>query len=130
MMKGKYVKCLLSNSTTIEGIVNYWGNHVSLTEKDENEIIIFNPSRDIVLVKMCKEKDIHILEKDKSETEDKFQEEYNKSSDDPNRLKSLAKLKEELIDQEKQIVANKLKDHHIAENKINKYPKQFNLFKK
>lgn len=124
--KGQHVKCLLINSAMAEGVVEEWNSdYVKLRSlADQSIVIIHHPERDIMLTKIVFEKivedsevpSVEELIEVKTELEQEFVQEYEKPSDDDLRTKNLAKLKIMLIEQDKKIVAEKLKDHHIADS--------------
>jgi hypothetical protein len=126
-----HVKILLRNNTIAEGIVQDWSNIVKLKSVDDQSyMIILHPEEDIILIKVflknsSEEKNktipIEYSEEVKTELEQNFQQTIEQPSDDPSRNKSLAELKILLGQQERQIVANKLKQHHIGESKKVEY---------
>lgn len=118
---GEHIKCVLLNNCIAEGKVVEWGDECTLSSLDECSFILIS-RKDIVLTKIFKKMQITSIE-------NKFEEEYKKPSDDDLRTKNLAELKIELIEQEKKIVANKLKAHHIGQNKKVEYG-QPGFFKK
>ena len=132
--KDKKVRLLLSGNIVIEGVVKSWNsNSVHLNSFDGTSTsIITHPDEDIRVIKV-----IHEVESSKQSTkvsnekplENKFQEVYQQPSEDSLRIKNLADLKKELIKQEKEIVASKLKDHNIQEIREIKY-EQPGFFKK
>ena len=135
---GQHVKCLLRTGVLAEGIIEEWGEKtVQLRSLDEeNILIITHPNDDIMLIKIIlndqpavaeiTEKVTEITEKIRKkelknsykfnhpDLEEKFQEVYEKPSNDDLRLKQLADLKVLLIEQEKKIIIDKLKEHHIG----------------
>lgn len=125
--KGQHVKCLLINNTVAEGIVEEWCNdYVRLQSiTDKSIMIIHHPGRDIMLTKIVQQeisKDSpEELEEIKTELEQEFEKEYAKPSDDDLRVHNLAKLKILMTEQDKKIVAEKLKDHHIGNTKKVEY---------
>ena len=127
-----HVKILLRNNTIIEGIVQEWyGNLVKLQSLDDKSyVIIPHPEQDIILIKVfldpnAKEENLESQEAEskevKTELEQQFQQTLEQPSGDPLRDKSLAELKTLMAAQDRQIVANKLKNHHIIETKKVKY---------
>jgi hypothetical protein len=131
----QHIKCFLRNSTVAEGIVISWTDkEIQLQSLDGKSIlIIHHPAQDIVLTKVmlpqemtqkCEElsnidfspQNVEIAPQDQTE--------------DPMflRAKSAAQLRVELAQQERRIIAGKLKDHHSTEapRKINYgYPRFF-----
>lgn len=133
---GQHVKCVLRTGTMAEGIVEEWNNNVvQLRSLDgESILIIPHPNEDIMLIKIVlgKPKD-HVEEikekstENKSELEEKFQTIYEQPSDDNLRTKKMVELKILMIEQDKKIVADKLKDHRIGDTRKVEYgqPKFF-----
>lgn len=125
-----HVKILLKNNATVEGIVQEWGTNIKLRSLDDQSyMIIPHPESDIVLIKVFhsdtfeeKEKiEIVSEEEIKTELEQQFQQVVKQPSDDPTRHKSLAELKVLLANQDRQIIANKLRSHHLGETKKVEY---------
>lgn len=115
-----HVKILLRNNTITEGIVQEWSNIVKLQSLDDQSyMIIFHPEDDIILLKVFLDQapaeKVKIISKEQSELEEKFQRIVEQPSDDLNRHQNLAELRVQLAKQERQIIANKLKDHHIGQ---------------
>jgi hypothetical protein len=140
MYVGKHVKLLLQNNLMMEGIVQEWSNKkVSLLALDgKSTSIIAHPRYDIRVIKLIHEASvsekpknelINNTENPKSELNKKFEQVKQSSSDSELRLKTLAELKSELIEQEKIMIASRLKEHTIGEVKTVKY-EQPRLFKK
>lgn len=133
----QYVKCLLRNNVVIDGLVQKWeSEHVELKSLDGKSLMILTrPQDDIVMIKIMledppAEKETKSnAELQKTDLETKFEEVYNQSSDTIDRNQNLASLKKMLIEQDKQIVINKLKQHHIGEVKKVEYG-QPGFFKK
>lgn len=129
-----HVKILLRNNSIVDGIVQEWNNNQIILQSNDNSIIvILHPSQDIILYKIVMnisdkeeiKQDIKKYEPDNnSELEEQFKKTYEKSSEDPLRLKSLAELKILMNKEERQNIANKLRSHYIGDNvKIQyKYP--------
>jgi DNA-binding NtrC family response regulator len=129
-----HVKILLRNNTIVEGIVQEWyGNVVKLQSLDDKSyVIIPHPEEDIILIKVLLEE---VSEENAEETEpeppapeavqteleEQFQKVYEQPSGDPLREKNLAELKTMMAAQERQIIADKLKSHHLGETKKVKY---------
>lgn len=126
-----HVKLLLINNIIIEGVVQDWSDtSVKLLSLDGSSIsIITHPEDDIRVIKLVNE----ALKKDgiknnHVELEKKIDSTYQ-TTDDELRLKTLVELKKDLIKQEKEIIANKLKNHNITEVKEVQY-EQPRFFKK
>lgn len=128
--ENSHVKILLRNNTVAEGIVKEWGDSIKLQSLDEQSyMIILHPKEDIILfkvflkdnleeIKMSAEEE---LEENKSELENRFQQTLEQPSDDPARIKSLAELRVLLAQEDRQIIANKLKQHYIGQPKKVEY---------
>lgn len=135
----KHVKLLLNSSIIIEGIVKKWDNQeVHILSMDGlSTSIITHPKEDIRVIKVIHQNEViqpspqevaSVLNSAK-ELEKKFEEVYNKPSDDELRIKNLAELRIEMVKQEKQILAEKLRNHHINNTvKVDYNPPSF--FKK
>jgi hypothetical protein len=122
---GKHVKIILRNGAMAEGIVLEWfANEVQLKSLDnESILIITHPAEDIMLIKVFLEEPIeespnvpteedteafydtflsHEPPEDKPVVPDPF---------DPNQNLTLAQLRIAKMQQERQIIAEKLKNH-------------------
>jgi hypothetical protein len=125
--KNNNVKIYLRNNLVISGIVESWSaRECKLISTDgSNCIILPNPLSDIVAVFILTEPSVKekivIREETISELEKKFEETYNEPSSDDLRIKKLSELKILLAQQEKKIVAEKLKDHTLPMPKETKY---------
>jgi hypothetical protein len=125
---GQHVKCMLKNGALAEGIVEEWyNNYVKLLACDHSSIIIIHhPEEDIVLTKIILDDDIAVQYKEPAETPPKnsAEAEFQKIVREPSsdlRNKRLAELKVELAKEERKIIAEKLRDHHIGEVKKVQY---------
>ena len=121
---GQHVKCVLTNSSVIEGtVIEFCDDYLKLKSLDDNDLfIINNPKQNIVVTKISLNKEVKSkLIHDKKELEKRFQETYNKPSNDNLRNNNLAKLKMMLIEQERKIVSEAVKNHNIGEVKHTKY---------
>jgi hypothetical protein len=109
--KGQQIKCVLRNNLIIDGIVESWTDNKSvLRAKDGSSVsVIQHTDQDVVIVKIL----LKELTQMKQDLEDQFEQELEKPSEDELRLKNLADLKSMMIEQEKKIVANKLREHHV-----------------
>lgn len=123
--KGQHIKCILRNNLVVEGIVEFWSDDKSILRSLDgaNISIIQHSAQDIVVIKIILKESSQI----KNELETKFDEVYQQPSEDTLRLKNMAELKILMIEQEKKIIAEKIKDHHIGEVKKVNYgqPKFF-----
>lgn len=126
-----HVKILLRNNTIAEGVVQEWSNIVKLKSVDDQSyMIILHPEEDIILIKVFLENSLEekiktIFKEDseevKTELEQKFQQTIDQPSDETARHKSLAELRVLLSQQERQIIANKLRQHHLGQAKKVEY---------
>lgn len=116
---GKHVKIILRNGAMAEGTVEEWyANEVKLKSLDgESILIITHPAEDIMLIKVFLEKESEeeenlLTEEDADEFAEQFTEaEATHDPTDPDSRKSLAQLRIEMIQQERKIIAEKLKNH-------------------
>lgn len=130
--QGAKVKVFFRNSTQAEGIVEEWDNNeaVLISADGFNRFIIFDIKLDVLGVKIYYEEQEQEeqqnqqqveVEKGMQEVQNQFEEVRNLPSQDDLRLKKLVDLKRLMIDQEKTIVANKLKEHVITEVRLPQY---------
>ena len=132
--EGQHVKCVLRTGAMAEGIVEEWFNNVvQLRSLDgESVLIIPHPNEDIMLIKIIldspktqaeeiKEKIIKKSSKNNTELEERLLEAYKQPSDDNLRIKKMAELKVLMVEQEKKIIAEKLKDHRIGDTRKVEY---------
>jgi hypothetical protein len=122
---GQHVKIILRNGAMAEGIVEEWfANEVQLKSLDgESILIITHPTEDIMLIKVFLEKPVEEKEpedygptiEEVREFEGSFQEVADKpvvpDPFDPNQNLTLAQLRIAKMQQERKIIAEKLKDH-------------------
>lgn len=115
--KGQYVKIVFKNATQMEGFVESWSDQQSILKStDNNLLIIFHTSEDILAVKIV----LNFippgeLHKRLIETQQKFDDIKKSPSNDDLRIKKLADLRRELINQEKEIVKQRIHEHHISQ---------------
>jgi hypothetical protein len=122
---GQYVKCILKNGAVVEGYVEEWiQNEVQLRSIDgESIMIITHPEEDIMLIKIMLDKQesietpVNSPPPARTDLEQEFEETYNQPSNDDLRVKKLAELKIMLVEQDKKIITDKMKDHRIGEVK-------------
>lgn len=115
--EGKHIRCVFKNGTIIEGIVKEWttGSVQLQSLNDESIMIILHPEEDIMLIKVLADKPEESgEEKDalplKEEIVAKL-EEIRAEEDTDLQGKSIAELRQLVKTQEKQIIANKIKEH-------------------
>jgi len=115
---------LLKNNIQLEGIVENWDKDAILRSLDGKSLIIIpHPDDDIVVIRIIlQESPIKIKDlPPKNEVEKEIENivEKTTSSDDYWRLKRLAELRKELVNQDKKIVSEKLRSHSVTEtNKV------------
>ena len=132
----KKVKLLLSGNLILEGIIKEWSDKKVILDSFDGKStsIILHPHEDIRVVKVLHDHHVTAMLDNipaKSHLEQKFEETYQQPSENNDlRLKTLVELKQELIKQERQIIANKLKDHNISEVKTVQYGLPSSLLKK
>lgn len=139
------VKILLTNSTVVEGTVKKWfGESIVLQSlNDDSTMIIINPQQNVMLVKVYSESASEepdyenkteepmttFVEEPQTQLQLEFEEVLDQPSDDPIRNKTLAHLRTLMAEEDRQIIANKLKSHHIGDAKRVQY-EQPNFIKK
>lgn len=132
---GQHVKCILRTGAMAEGIVEEWlDDVVQLRSLDgESVLIIPHPNDDIILIKIVlsmvkidspvineindsadviDSRGVQIIE---GELNQKYQEAIALPIEDPKRVKTLAELRIMMAAQEKKIISEKVKNHHITE---------------
>lgn len=117
---GQHIKCIFHNGTLVEGIVESWTPEESVLKSliDESRLIIPNTSRDIMFIKVVappENKKIVLPQIDQDI------EEVRKEPISDLKNKRLADLKILKSKAEKDIVANKLKEHHVGEVRKTEY---------
>jgi hypothetical protein len=121
---GQYVKCLLTSNNLVEGYVEFWDStQVQLKSLDNKSILIINhpddgisvikimlnePQKETIKPELIKQENLTDLDK-------QFKQTYDQPSGDDLRTKKLAELRILQAEQEKKIVSEKLRQHHIAE---------------
>jgi len=126
------VKIFFANSSLqVEGIVFFWSNEkvILKTLDNDSSLIIYNPSSNILMVKIIDQakKSPSVMTQDLQE---KFEQVKESPSNDSLRIKKLADLKILLQEQERKIIAGKLKTHHIDPDKKVSYVSHFGIFQK
>jgi hypothetical protein len=114
---GQHIKCFLRTGNVAEGIIEEWGETLVLRALDGLSVMIVHaPKQDIMLTKVM----LHVEAPDApgareiaGEIEVQTAEE-DQPELDPHALNVMTKaqLHIELVEQERKIVADKLKDHH------------------
>lgn len=128
--KGDYVQCFLNSTALVEGVVEEFNdNFIKLLCEDKTSyIIVYNPKQNITFIKVMSTKptspslkddeEFHLLNKE-------FNDELNNVPQSTEELDlknaKLTQLKILLNKKEKEIIANKLKNHSPGEVKGVKY---------
>lgn len=118
---GQHIKCILRNSTVVEGIVIEWGAVLQLQSLDgESLLIVHHPEEDIVLTKVVLTSDDVEQEEQSEKIEPSdFQQQFQQTVAQENeidlRTKSLVELRQLQAKQTKKIIARKLKDHSLGQ---------------
>lgn len=147
LLKNQHVKIIFKNGITIEGIVMQWDSKVEeyqfvLKALDDNSMYIINGQEEIMIAKIIDNSEYDVVQEEiqeevnkKEEIEDKFveiKEQIEAVYDQPRHnvedIQTLANLRKKLVESERQLIANKLKQHHLNEPKGVKYEHGF--FKK
>jgi len=113
--KGQHIKCIMRNNLIIDGIVESWSGAQSVLRSIDNTgfSIIQHTDQDIVAIKIIIKDSVKI----KNELEEKFEEVHQLPSSNELRIKNMAELKTMMAEQEKQIISEKIKNHHIKDIK-------------
>lgn len=119
--KGQQVKCYLRSNVVLEGIVEDWTEaQVVLQSLDKQSLmIVHRPTDDIMLTKIVLGEEPQEIPADKPEPSlPKVQEgikqklhEVQETEDPVLQEKNLEELRQLVVEQEKQIIANKTKEH-------------------
>ena len=115
--EGQHVKCFLRNGNVVEGIVEVWDIPVILKTLDgASQMIIHAPSQDIMLTKvlLAEEPTVQAQEQTIAEKIKERVVEEGQPEPDPMDLNAMTKaqLHIQLVEQERQIVADQLKTHY------------------
>ena len=119
--KGQQVKCYLRNNVVLEGIVEDWSDaQVVLQSLDKQSLmIVHRPAEDIMLTKIVLGEEPQEIPVNKpGPSLPKVQEgikqklhEVQVTEDPALQEKNLTELRQLVVEQEKQIIANKTKEH-------------------
>jgi hypothetical protein len=106
---GQHIKIGFKNGTQLEGVVVEWSEKKSALTSIANDafFVIMDTAADVLVYQLPIEQQ---PAKSLNQLEQEFEEVRQQPSNDL-RLKTLAQLKTAIIEQDKQIVANKLKQH-------------------
>ncbi len=118
IQKGQHVRCVLRNNLLLDGIVESWSDTISVIKSMDglHSNIILNTIQDVMVVKIIHKQSIQA----KTELDQQFDQAHSSPSSDDLRVKKMAELKTLLVEQEKKIIADKLKSHHAGEvRKVN-----------
>jgi hypothetical protein len=110
--KGQYVKIIFRNATQAEGVVETWTDQQSVLRASDGEslLVINRTAEDVMAYKIV----INHTSSNKQTFNDltnEFQETYEQPSASDLRLKKLGQLRGLMVEQEKHIIANKLREH-------------------
>jgi hypothetical protein len=119
---GQHVKCIFRNGTIVEGIVEEWTtNSVHLRSlSDQSLLIILHPDEDIMLIKVMPEALVEeesmaevpaVTHPIREKIRAKLKEVEQPMDDAELQNKTVAELRLLAIEQEKQILVNKIKEH-------------------
>jgi hypothetical protein len=111
---GQYVKIVFRNATQAEGVVESWSDEATILRSPDKKsiFIIQRTAEDVMAVKIILDyTGFTSLEKKIEETKEKFQQVYEQPSADDLRIKSMAQLKTAMIEQERKILAERMKEH-------------------
>lgn len=119
---GQHVKCIMRTSLILEGIVEEWSEAqvVLRSFEDQSLMIIHHPIEDIMLTKVMPAEPTvespEIAEEEPEEKSVEIREQIKKKlqelPDDPElQNKSIQELRQMVIEQERQIIAQKRKEH-------------------
>lgn len=132
--EGRQVKIIFKNGLAIEGVVEEWNEEKSvliatscrLRSLDGNSLLLIRNTDEIIAIKImltpeesvdnnCGEKQENTknLEAEKKQLDLDFKEVYDQEGE--LNVKKLAELRQEMAKTEKQMIANKLRQHYIAE---------------
>lgn len=122
---GLYVKLIFRNATQAEGIVESWGDDISILVSADglSKFVVLHTNEDLLGVKVCFEEPETPTQNRRNfeETVEEFKEVYAQPSADELRLHNLAHLKSLMNEQEKKITTDKLQDHAVSEIKQSQY---------
>lgn len=147
LLRNQHVKIIFKNGITIEGIVLQWDPKSEeykyvLKALDDNSLFIINGQEDIMIIKVVDNSRQEISEEDAQEElqkeeelqsnfeeiKEQVDEVYEQPRHDLNDIQNLANLRKKLAESERQLIANKLRQHHIKNPQGVKYEHGF--FKK
>ena len=136
---GRQVKIIFKNGLSIEGIVEEWnedqtvlfGTSCRLKSFDGNSLLLVRNTDEIIAIKIMltpedtvdnkdnncgeKQKNMKDLEVEEEQLEFNFEQVYDQEG--KLNVKKLAELRQDVMKTEKQIIANKLRQHYIADSR-------------
>jgi hypothetical protein len=115
--KGQHVQCLHRLGGTVEGIVEKWSEEESILRTLDGKHILLIPktAEDIRLIKISlPEKTVPEI---KNAIKEKLNEVQQPTGDPEADAFNLKELRKMVIEQEKKIIADKIKEHHIGDVK-------------
>lgn len=128
-----YIKIIFRNGMQAEGHVVSWSETRSVLSLPDGKstCIIMNCNEDIMMIQVLNNlTNTKIgLREHMTELEEKFEDAHDLPSNNEMRLKKLAELKKMMIDQEKKIISEQLKDHTISTTQRPQYG-NLDIFKK
>jgi hypothetical protein len=119
---GQHIKCLLTNGVLLEGTVIEWGDKQAVLKSldGQNLMIVHRPATDIIMTKIMlgdKPKEISVppttsnREEHREDYIKKKLEEIQSTIDTDLQKKSVEELRQMVLEEERQILANKKKQH-------------------
>jgi sRNA-binding regulator protein Hfq len=118
---GQHVKIFLRNSMVLEGIVEDWTDQSVILKSldEESQFIIHHPTQDILLTKVIlSAPPDEETQLEPTPTAPNFPQEIEEVSVEEEidlRTKNLVELKQLKAQQERKILVEKMKDHHIGQ---------------
>lgn len=133
--KGQYVKVVFKNGTQMEGIVESWSDKKSvlLAEDKQSLMVIMSTAEDVLAFKIILNYlSLEEAKRKLAETQEKFrqilQQPVKPEEIETQGLtaiqikgKNLAQLKSLMIEQEKKIIAEKIREHTLQDVRIPRY---------
>ena len=133
---GQHVRCVMRTSLILEGFVEEWseGQVVLRSLEDQSQIIIHHPVEDIMLTKVLPPEPVvefPEIHEEPTEAQEQIKQKLHTVQtlpDDPElQQKSIIELRQMVIEQERQIIAQKRKEHFgsVGSPKMTKYSTPF-----
>ena len=127
LRKGQHVRCFLKIGTMVEGIVEEWTDQqVVLKSLNERSLFLLShPGEDIVLTEVVfPEREVSEIQ---SAIKEKLQEVQKPFDDTEINNSNIRQLKKMVVEQEKKIIFDKVREHSISEAKHKKYEDKYEL---